>query len=87
MLVAVVAIRNFGAVLYLEVDETTRIVTSWRCVNTLPDTVLVRLTNGDHSFGQAVPSGQTTDSAIQPAARQWSIDSDAPVTYELSTVR
>lgn len=85
-MIPVVALSDFAIVLSLDVDDVTRTVVGWQCVNTTTSPVLVRLSNTGYAVGQAAPANQTTAASV-PKNRQWNFDGDSEMTYELSSVR
>lgn len=85
-LIPVIAVENWSIVLSLDVDDVSRMVVGWQCINNNTIACLVRLSNTGYSIGQAAPAGQTTTAGV-PKNRQWSYDGDSEMTYELTSVR
>lgn len=83
--IPVVTVGNNDVVLFLIVDDATRLVTGYTVSNTIGGPVEVNLSSGAFTVKQAFGVGQTT--ATIPRNRQWNIDTAEDASYGLTVKR
>lgn len=80
--VAVASVNNSAAVLYLDVDPVTKIVTAWRVVNNGPGSVIAQASTDKFSVQQSFGPG-TFDGTLN-RSQQFNFETDETTRYGFS---